>query len=211
MKREPVTMPPAEGMAAGWSSMPAGLASLYRRWRLPLVRLLQGRLGNRADAEDLAQQVFTRMAATGRMPQAGQEQAYLARSATHAGIDAWRRRGGAQALELVPAQDCGDALHALPADAASDPLDTAHHRQRLARLDTALAELPERQREAFVLHAVEGLTQEEVARRMGISLRMVSRHIARALAYCELRLQYGALAPAQRLRADHAPHQDPTA
>lgn len=198
MKREPATMPPADGMAADWSPVPAGLASLYRRWRLPLVRLLQGRLGSRADAEDLAQQVFVRMAATGRMPLAGKEQAYLARSATHADIDAWRRRGGTQALELVSAQDCGDALQSLPADAASDPLDTAHHRQQLARLDAALAELPARQREAFTLHAVEGLTQEDVAQRMGISLRMVSRHIGRAQAHCALRLRHGPVVPTSK-------------
>jgi RNA polymerase sigma-70 factor (ECF subfamily) len=50
--------------------------------------------------------------------------------------------------------------------------------------------LPERRREAFVLHSIDGLTQTEVAQRMGISRRMVHNHVALAMAYCELRVQY---------------------
>ena len=52
-------------------------------------------------------------------------------------------------------------------------MHAAAHQQRLARLGEALQELPERQREAFVLSRFDGLTQDEVAARMQISRRMV--------------------------------------
>jgi RNA polymerase sigma-70 factor (ECF subfamily) len=37
------------------------------------------------------------------------------------------------------------------------------------------------------------LTQDEVAERMGISRRMVVKHLRRAFAYCELRVQYASV------------------
>ncbi|WP_447914956.1 RNA polymerase sigma factor [Delftia acidovorans] len=195
---------------------PSALAAMYARWRQPLVRLLQGRLGSRAQAEDTAQQVFTQMAASGRLPEEGKEQAYLSRAASNLAVDQWRRQGGAQALATVSADNCGDELQGLAADDSHDPVRQAQNRQYLARLDDALGELPERQREAFMLHIMEGFTQEEVAQRMDISLRMVSRHVSRAYAYCELRLQYGSLEQMQRLRtnaaapSEHAPGRGPT-
>lgn len=195
---------------------PSALATLYARWRQPLVRLLQGRLGSRAQAEDTAQQVFAQMAASGRLPEEGKEQAYLSRAASNLAVDQWRRLGAEQAIDMVPAEDCGDELQALPADDRHDPARQAQNRQYLARLDDALGELPERQCEAFTLHVMEGFTQEEVAQRMDISLRMVSRHVSRAYAYCELRLQYGSMEQMQRLLADaappseHAPGRGPT-
>lgn len=199
MKARAAPAAPGEIADPGWHGF--GLASLYQRWRQPLVGMLQGRTGSRAEAEDTAQQVFTQMVASGQLPEGGKERAYLSRVATHVRIDEWRRAGGDRALALVPQDSCADGLSALPDAGGSDPLDAAHHRQQLARLDVALAELPERQREAFSLYAVDGLTQEEVAQRMGISLRMVSKHVSRALAYCELRLQYGSFEQMQRLRA----------
>ncbi|MFC4926878.1 MULTISPECIES: RNA polymerase sigma factor [Delftia] len=202
--------------AQGGMAPPSALATLYARWRQPLVRLLQGRLGSRAQAEDTAQQVFAQMAASGRLPEEGKEQAYLSRAASNLAVDQWRRLGAEQAIDMVPAEDCGDELQALPADDRHDPARQAQNRQYLARLDDALGELPERQREAFTLHVMEGFTQEEVAQRMDISLRMVSRHVSRAYAYCELRLQYGSMEQMQRLLADaappseHAPGRGPT-
>ncbi|CAB5691269.1 Probable RNA polymerase sigma factor fecI [Delftia tsuruhatensis] len=199
MKRDPLA-------AAQGGMVPASpLAALYARWRQPLVRLLQGRLGSRAQAEDTAQQVFTQMAASGRLPEEGKEQAYLSRAASNLAVDQWRRQGGERAIATVPADDGGEERLEQPADDSHDPVHQAQNRQYLARLEDALGELSGRQREAFTLHILEGLTQEQVAQRMAISVRMVARHVSRAYAYCELRLQYGSMEQMRRLTADTAP------
>ncbi|WP_436297268.1 RNA polymerase sigma factor [Variovorax sp. LjRoot175] len=44
------------------------LARAYARWRAPLLRFLQRRLGNSSDAEDVAQESFTRLAAASTAP-----------------------------------------------------------------------------------------------------------------------------------------------
>lgn len=202
MKRDRLDLAP--GAAA-----PSALAALYARWRKPLVRLLQGRFGDRAEAEDTAQQVFAQMAASGHLPEEGKEQAYLSRAASNLAVDQWRQRGAHQALETVSADDCGDELQALATGDGDDPLQQTQNRQYLARLGDALGELPDRQREAFTLHIMDGFTQEEVARQMGISLRMVSKHVSRAYAYCELRLQYGSMEQMQRLATLPGPEPEP--
>lgn len=192
-----------------FTTQPSALAAFYERWRKPLVRLLHGRSGDRAEAEDTAQQVFAQMAASGHLPEEGKEQAYLSRAASNLGVDQWRKRGAGQAIATVAAEDCGEELQALAADDGHDPVRQAQSRQYLARLGDALGELPQRQREAFTLHIMDGLTQEEVARQMGISLRMVSKHVSRAYAYCELRLQYGSMEQMQRLTAPPGPESEP--
>jgi len=206
MVREPLSAPEAGSMLEAPSM---ALARLYQRWRKPLVRLLQRRLGNANEAEDTAQQLFTNLLVSGRLPEAGKEGAFLSRSSSNLVIDSWRKSGADRSLALVPLDDCPDEWGTLARDAEEDPLAQAQRRQYLSRLEQALAELPERQREAFTLNILDGLTQREAAERMGISLRMVSKHISRAYAYCELRLRYGSLEQMRRLCA--AAQDDDTA
>ena len=61
--------------------------------------------------------------------------------------------------------------------------------QRLEQLKEVLAELSPRRREALMLHRFEGLSQAQIAERMGISTSMVEKHIAFALLHCKRRLQ----------------------
>lgn len=57
LSREEVPQPP---------DAPAGhLASLYVRWRVPVMRMLRRHFGTTAEVEDAAQEVFVRVAATG--------------------------------------------------------------------------------------------------------------------------------------------------
>ena len=65
----------------------------------------------------------------------------------------------------------------------------AHRLQRLEQLKTVLAQLSPRRREALMLHRFEGLSQAQIAERMGISVSMVEKHIALALLHCKQHLQ----------------------
>lgn len=57
---------------------------------------------------------------------------------------------------------------------------TAMERELLRSIAAKLAELPPRPQRAFALHRFEGLTQREVASRMGYALGMVNAWIAEA-------------------------------
>jgi RNA polymerase sigma-70 factor (ECF subfamily) len=51
-----------------------------------------------------------------------------------------------------------------------------------------LLELPERTRTIFVLRRMEGLRYQDIAQRLGISLSLVEKQMARAVAYLSQRM-----------------------
>jgi len=78
--------------------------------------------------------------------------------------------------------DDGDELPAWePADPGQDPLGRLHDVQSYADLATAVRQLPQRQREAFMLRMLEGLDVAETARAMGCSEGSVKTHLSRAM------------------------------
>ena len=97
----------------------------------------------------------------------------------------------APAAEPRPGSRPADDEPAALEGEAAGPGERFEQQQRLSHLAAALAELPPRRREAFVLHKFDGLSQVEVAERMGISLSMVEKHIASALLHCKRRLGQG--------------------
>jgi RNA polymerase sigma factor (sigma-70 family) len=64
-------------------------------------------------------------------------------------------------------------------------------RQELRRVSALIADLPAKCREAFTLRKVDGLSQRDVAQRMGISESTVEKHIGRALRTLMNAVKYG--------------------
>lgn len=61
-------------------------------------------------------------------------------------------------------------------------------RQQLAIVHAALAELPEDCRNAFILQSSQGLTQAQIAARLGVSQIKVYRLLLKAMSHCQHRL-----------------------
>ncbi|MCD9008078.1 RNA polymerase sigma factor [Luteimonas sp. XNQY3] len=96
----------------------------------------------------------------------------------------WRTQRRYHAFSHVPL----DLIEPLLGDAASVE-DIVDARRALHRLSSqTLDALPSKCRKAFVLHRVDGLTYPEIAAAMGISVKMVEKHIGRALARCRAAL-----------------------
>jgi RNA polymerase sigma factor (sigma-70 family) len=58
-------------------------------------------------------------------------------------------------------------------------------REKIELLGEAVGALPERCRQIVVLHKIQGLSQREVATRLGISERTVENLVARGVRRCE--------------------------
>jgi len=184
----------------------SAIAKAYSRWRLPLLRGLARFKGSIGSAEDaLHDGVVKWVAANPALNSSDEQGAYLRRTVLNGVADEFRERQAGRRLQTVSFDEAEEGMRVLAADDASCPMRAAAHQQRLDRLGEAMQELPERQREAFVLSRFDGLTQDEVAARMQISRRMVVKHLARAIAYCEVRVQYATVAQMQQL---HRPAGD---
>jgi RNA polymerase sigma-70 factor (ECF subfamily) len=140
--------------------------------------------GSRHDAEDLLQELFVRVV---RMIEQyehdGRFEAWLFRIATNLIRDRVRRVKRTPGLGAQPrkAED-GDPLEELP-DAATDQPDGALDRaEQIDRLQTALAQLPEAEREVIMLRHFSQLPFKEVADAMGTPLGTALARAHRGLA-----------------------------
>lgn len=77
--------------------------------------------------------------------------------------------------------DDPDPLENLPDPAMTDPSNLSATDQTMAALKAAVARLPLRQQQAFLLRTWDGLDVEETARAMGCSAGSVKTHYSRAV------------------------------
>lgn len=120
--------------------------------------------GNMADAEDVAQAVFLRLAGAERpVENAG---SYLYRAAINGALDLLRRRKTAATEPLE--------LAAEMAGRGSSPEAEASGRQLGAMLRVAISELPPRAAEMFTLRYLEERDNAEIAALMGTSKAVVA-------------------------------------
>lgn len=128
-------------------------------------------LGDRAEAEDLAQEAMMRLWRIAPEWEAGRAQpsTWLYRVVVNLATDRLRRRRNAVAL--------GDAPD--PVDPGASAEEGLQQRSRMDALQAALMHLPERQRQAVVLRHIEELPNPEIAGIMDISVEAVESLIAR--------------------------------
>jgi RNA polymerase sigma factor (sigma-70 family) len=163
----------------------AAIDALSRKFRAPLERFFEKRLGRRqAEIDDLVQEVFLRLAGGGKIESVEQPEAYLFRTAANVLNDRWRR-STARAAEAHEPYD--DAMHGSARETLS-PERALLGAQALEQLVAALYELPERTRVVWALYHLEDLTHTEIARRLGITVSTIEKHISRASAHLLKRL-----------------------
>jgi RNA polymerase sigma-70 factor (sigma-E family) len=147
------------------------VTALYTEHALGLVRLAILLVGDRASAEDVVQDAFLGLYRRwDGLPDTSAPLAYVRVSVLNGCRTALRRRSRArQASSFIePPAESAEALALLSEE------------QRLVA--EALRRLPERQREALVLRYYLELSEEEIARTMGISRGTVKSATSRGLA-----------------------------
>ncbi|WP_333815338.1 RNA polymerase sigma factor [Tabrizicola sp.] len=134
------------------------------------ARLLSG---DRAEAEDVAQETMLRLWKVAPVWRQGETKVttWAYRVATNLCIDRQRARGRRRQTALDEAPEVADAT-----PGAEGRLIAAG---RMAALEAALADLPDRQRQAVVLRHLEGMTNPEIAAIMEIGVEAVESLTAR--------------------------------
>lgn len=149
-------------------SRPKGFLDHYHE----LIGTWTRKLRNRQQAEDLAHDAFVRVLESAQ-GEVEQPRAYLHQTARNIAVDGFRREDRRQSLEL-------QALELSPS-IDDDPEAYMNALQLADSVERALAELPLNCRRVFIWQKLEGLTQAEIAERMGLTKNMVEKYMIRTL------------------------------
>jgi RNA polymerase sigma factor (sigma-70 family) len=164
-------------------SFVAAVASQHGR---RLKRFLSQRLQNRADAPDLAQEVYLRLLRVQRHDEIRSPEAYLLTMASHL-----LREHTVRQAAVPPQVELEDLVAELRTDADDDPAHQAETQQRLRTLEGVLNRLPAKAQAALLLHRRDGYSLEEIGEQLGISRSMAKKYMTKALSLCRQRLLRG--------------------
>jgi RNA polymerase sigma-70 factor (ECF subfamily) len=146
----------------------------------PLLRAwLRSRFPDGVELDDLVQEAYVRVlraragGAAMRSPKA-----FLFATARNLALDTLRHRQVSREESLVPFEfmDVLDGSDGIP--------ETVDRNEKLERLTTAIQSLPARCREVMTLRKVYGLSQKEIAARLGISECTVSAQLTIGVRKC---------------------------
>jgi RNA polymerase sigma factor (sigma-70 family) len=151
------------------------LAEWHARFRIPLLRFFERRTRPDIDREDLVQEVFAALARRGDLDSIEKAESYLFQSAQSV-LNMFLRARQSRPHETSKTELEDD----IPTDAAYSPERILLGREAIEQLGRALADLPERTRTIFALYHLEDVPQSEIAKRLGLSLSSVEKHMARA-------------------------------
>ncbi|MEK6593205.1 MAG: RNA polymerase sigma factor [Pseudomonadota bacterium] len=154
---------------------------LYRRHKGGLYRYLLRQCRDPAAAEELYQDVWMNLIrARGSYEVTAKFTTYVYRLAHNRLIDHYRKNAHGAALSYD--DETGPQIDEPAAPLQSQPEANYDIRQLAARLMSLLAELPEAQREAFVLHQEAGMGIEEIAAATGVTRETAKSRLRYAMA-----------------------------
>ena len=151
--------------------------NIYERYCKRLYGFVLRYIKQEADAEEIVQEVFIKIwEARTKIDVYSSFESFLFTIAYNATISLFRKRiSEKKYLEhLKSLQQIEDA---------PDVISEIHFNELNKKVQALLNELTPRQKEIFQLSREEGLTHEEIAKKLDISVNTVKKHIANTLAF----------------------------
>lgn len=142
------------------------------------------------DVDDIVQEVYARLVALHSVDHVESPKTYAFQVASSVMINHIRR------LKVVSIESVASFEHLDLADDEPSPERIVADRDELRRLQKTLAALPARVAEVFKLRRIEGLSQREVASRLGVAESTVEKHMARGAVLMAGWFKTGGIEPA---------------
>lgn len=152
------------------------IAQLADRYHAPLLTYFMRRVSVKADAEDLTQETFLRIARRKDASDIKNAEAFLFQTAVNLLRDRARREKTRfdNYIELAERQKSAEVL---------SPERVVLGREALQLVLASLGQLSEKTRDVFLLHRLEHMKYREIAELYGISQSAVEKHMIKALAH----------------------------
>jgi RNA polymerase sigma-70 factor (ECF subfamily) len=144
----------------------------------PSLRAWLHRTFQAADVDDLVQESYARVLRARAHGEVRSAKSFLFTVARNAVRDLLRRRATARA-ETITENILWPVLEDRPG-----VVDLVSRRQELAVLGEAIRDLPDRCRQVFLLRKIQGLSQREIAVRLGITENTVETLVAKGARRC---------------------------
>lgn len=145
-----------------------------------LRRFLRSRLPHGDQAQDLAQEVYLRLLRIDDLQLIRNPRAFALRLAANVAHE-WRML----ARNRMP--HSGEPLQELVAE-RGNPAETVELESDLARLSQSLCGLSPKCQLVLLMHRRDGMTYQEIATELGLSVAMIKKYLARGLAACNKHL-----------------------
>ena len=142
------------------------------------------------DVEDVVQDAFLKAIEADRRRSVRSPEAYLFEATKNLALNAVEKKS----YRLT--DTIGDLLPETVMSQTPSVEDQFEARERFELFCLAVQKLPPKRREAFVLRRVYGFSQKEVAEKMGVSLKTVEAHLAKAITQCAAYMEELETAPA---------------
>jgi RNA polymerase sigma-70 factor, ECF subfamily len=165
-------------------------AWLISRYHQPIYSLLARTVQNRADAADLAQEVFVKVfRGVGNFHGESSLRTWIYRIALREASNQRRWWMRHKQQEVPIEQEIYESDSSAPirlketlVDPTESPFDTVLHTENRVRVEAALAQVPEPYRTTLILRDIEGFVYEEVAEMQGVNLGTVKSRLVRGRA-----------------------------
>lgn len=181
MSDGPRSVPPRD--EAHEPGAPVALSTLYARHWTEIVAYIRQTCGvGPPDPEDAAQAAFTTYAALDTPEAVENPRAFLFRSARNHVVDCKRKETvrRREQLTVILGTESADYL---------DAQRVLEAKERFAIVTGALQKLTQRHRDVLIMHRIEGLTFDEVAKRLGFSPSLAKKLAYEALSKCDRALR----------------------
>ena len=192
---------------------------LIARFHQPVYSLVARLIHDPADAADTTQEVFLKVfRGMGSFRGNASLKTWIYRIAIREASNQrrwWFRHKRRETSMDAPLSEAGEASEATLLDTLPDPgqspFESLAHSEARARVESELRELPEPYRTAVVLRDLEGLSYEEVAEVLGISLGTVKSRLTRGREALKKRLEAYVRETGYRLERPASRAQEPEA
>ncbi|MEE8410521.1 MAG: sigma-70 family RNA polymerase sigma factor [Myxococcota bacterium] len=177
--------PDSELVAAAKGGDSVAFEEIVRRYRDRVYRLALGMMHDAAEAEEVVQDTFLNVfRALGAFRGNAAVSSWIYRVATNSSLMRLRikRRKPLLSLEETAGgpTDLGARQLLPPGDWARTPDETLLSRELGDQIESAIASLPAKYRMVILLHDVEGLSNEEVAETLGLTIPTVKSRLHRS-------------------------------
>jgi len=162
-----------------------------------IKRFLRRFFSNQQDIEDIVQEAYLRAFAAEKKKEIEQPKAFLFRIAKNVALTELSRKSR-QITDYLE-----DSAPSVVIEMVASAGEEAEAQEQLGLYCEAVAALPSKCREVFLLRKVHGLAHKEIARRMSLSVSSVEKYLRQGVLACQVFIRTGNAGPLSERPSRH--------